>query len=446
MAITAAGVGSGLDINGIVTQLMQLERQPVLKLERNVREYQSQLSAYGKIRSALSSFESAMEGLGSLDKFKVYSAASSDEEILTASTTSAAAKGTYEVEISRLAQRHKMASDENADTTTFTGDLTITIGADSLTINPSANTLEEIRDLINNNAGNPGVTASIINVDTGQQRLVLTSEEQGYDSRLQLSGSVATSLNLSSINQVPVSGLFGAISYEDITDLTDLDAAFTVDGFDITSSSNQASDVIDGISFELKSLGRSSLNIDRDTEEIKNSVNEFVEAYNNLYSTLNDASKGELSGDSSVRSIQSAVRSVYNTAPVGLTGTFSSLVQVGLKSDSKTGELSLDSADFELALDTDFQSVAELFANDNQGFAFRLADIADTLLQNDGVVKSREEGIRSRINNAEDDILSLEVRLELKETALRAKFASLDSLIGSMQGTMSFVSQLGGFN
>jgi len=442
MAITAAGVGSGLDINGIVTQLMQLERQPVLKLERNVREYQSQLSAYGKIRSALSSFESAMEGLGSLDKFKVYSAVSSDEEVLTASTTSAAAKGTYEVEISRLAQRHKMASDENADTATFTGDLTITIGADSLTINPSANTLEEIRDLINNDTDNPGVTASIINVDAGQQRLVLTSEEQGYNSRLQLSGSVATSLNLSSINQVPDTGFFGGITYEDITDLTDLDAAFTVDGFDITSSSNQASDVIDGISFELKSLGRSSLNIDRDTEEIKNSVNEFVEAYNNLYSTLNDASKGELSSDSSVRSIQSAVRSVYNTAPVGLTGSFSTLVQIGLNSDSRTGELSLDSSDLEKALDRDFQSVAELFANDDQGFAFRLADIADTLLENDGIVKSREEGIRSRINNAEDDILSLEARLELKERALRAKFASLDSLIGSMQSTMSFVARL----
>jgi len=442
MAITAAGVGSGLDINGIVTQLMQLERQPVFKLERDVREYQSQLSAYGKIRSALSSFQSAMEGLGSLDKFKVYSAVSSDEEILTASTTSAAAKGTYEVEVSRLAQRHKMASDENADTAIFSGDLTITIGADSLTINPSANTLEEIRDLINNDIDNPGVTASIINVDAGQQRLVMTSEEQGYDSRLQLSGSIATSLNLSSINQVPDTGFFGGITYEDITDLTDLDAAFTVDGFDITSSSNQASDVIDGISFELKSLGRSSLNIDRDTEEIKNSVNEFVEAYNNLYSTLNDASKGELSGDSSVRSIQSAVRSVYNTAPVGLTGSFSSLVQIGLNSDSKTGELSLDSADFEQALDTDFQSVADLFANDDQGFAFRLADIADTLLENDGVVKSREEGIRSRIDNAEDDILSWEARLELKETALRAKYASLDAMIGSMQSTMSFVARL----
>ena len=125
--------------------------------------------------------------------------------------------------------------------------------------------------------------------------------------------------------------------------------------------------------------------------------------------------------------------------------SYSSLVQIGLNSDSRTGELSLDADDLETALDTDFQSVAELFAHDDQGFAYRLAEIADTLLDNNGVVKTREEGIRSRIDDAEDDILSLEARLEYKETALRAKYASLDSLIGSMQSTMSFVAQLGAF-
>ncbi len=107
MAITAGGVGSGLDVNGIVTQLMALERRPVNLLEAKGREYESQLSAYGRLRSAMSTFQSAMEGLGSLDKFKAFSAVSSDEDILTATTTSDAAKGTYDIDISRLAQRHK---------------------------------------------------------------------------------------------------------------------------------------------------------------------------------------------------------------------------------------------------------------------------------------------------------------------------------------------------
>jgi len=221
-----------------------------------------------------------------------------------------------------------------------------------------------------------------------------------------------------------------------------LDASYTIDGYALSADSNEASGAIDGITLSLKDIGTSTLNLSRDTEKIKESVQAFVDAYNNLYSTLNNAGKDELMGDSTVRSIQSAVRNVYNTSPTGLTGTFSSLVQIGLNSDSRTGELSLDSVDFEKALDIDFQSVAEMFAHDNQGYAFRLAGIADALLDNNGVVKSREEGLQSRIDDAEDDILSLEVRLELKETALRAKYASLDAMIGSMQSTMSFVTRL----
>jgi len=443
MAITAAGVGSGLDINGIVTQLMQLERQPVFKLQSQVRSYESQLSAYGKIRSALSSFESAMEGLGSLDKFKVFAAASSDESIVTASADSSAASGIYSVDVLRLAQNHKLGSSETDLADTFSGNLDITIGGETLSVNTNGLTLTGIRDAINADSSNPGLTATIINTGGTSQRLILTSDESGTANSITVDetavnnvtqGITGSALGLAIANRDKDGVLLGSTA--------ELDASYTIDGYALTASSNDASGVIDGITLSLKDLGTSTLNLSRDTEAIKESAQEFVDAYNNLYSTLNQLGKNELSGDSSVRSIQSAVRSVYNTAPVGLTGSFSSLVQIGLNSDAKTGELSLDSADFEQALDTDFQSVAELFANDDQGFAFRLADIADTLLENDGIVKSREEGIRSRIDNAEDDILSWEARLELKETALRAKYAGLDAMIGSMQSTMSFVARL----
>ena len=443
MAITAAGVGSGLDINGIVIQLMQLERQPVFKLESQIRGYESQLSAYGQIRSALSSFESAMEGLGSLDKFKVFAASSSDESIATASADSTAASGIYSLEILRLAQNHKLGSSEIDNADTFSGNLDITVDGNTLSVDTTGLTLTGIRDAINADSNNPGLTATIINTGGTNQRLIFTSDESGTAKSITVDetvvnnvtqGTTGSALGLAIANRDKDGVLLGSIS--------ELDASYTIDGYALTSASNVATGVIDGITLNLRDIGTSTLNLSRDTEAIKESVQEFVDAYNNLYSTLNQLGKNELSGDSSVRSIQSAVRGVYNTKPIGLTGSFSSLVQIGLNSDSRTGELSLDSVDFEKALDTDFQSVAELFANDDQGFAFRLADIADTLLKNDGVVKSREEGIRSRINNAEDDILSLEARLELKERALRAKFASLDSLIGSMQSTMSFVTRL----
>ncbi len=335
----------------------------------------------------------------------------------------------------------KMASDPSLNTDTFTGDLTITVGSDSLTINPAGKTLGEIRDLINSDENNPGVTASIINVGSGNQRLLLSAEEEGYESRLQLGGSLATSLNLSTTNQVPETNFFGQTEYVDITDLADLDASFTVDGFSITSSSNQASSVIDGITFELKEVGESRLTLDRDDEKIKDSVQEFVDAYNALHSTLDSLSKNELAGDSSVRSIQSQIRNVFNTAPTGLDGSFQALVSVGIDSDARTGTLSLDASSLENALSIDFQSVADLFAHDEQGFSSRLADIADNMLDDANIVDAREEGLRSRIREVEDDIFSWEARLELKERALRAQFASLDALIGSLQSTSAFLAQ-----
>ena len=115
-------------------------------------------------------------------------------------------------------------------------------------------------------------------------------------------------------------------------------------------------------------------------------------------------------------------------------------MNVGLDSDARTGILSLNTSTLEDALNADFQSVAELFAHDNQGFAFRLAELADKLLQEDNIVDTREDGLRDRIRDNDNKILSWEARLELKEAALRSRFAALDSLIGSLQSTSSFLS------
>ena len=232
---------------------------------------------------------------------------------------------------------------------------------------------------------------------------------------------------------------------KDGTPLTeaDLDANYTIDGYALTAASNTVSGVVDGITLNLKDVGTSTLSLSRDDDAIKESVQSFVDAYNALYKTIDSLSKNELSGDSTLRSIQNAIRGEYNRATTGLSGSYSSLVQIGINTDARSGRLSLDSSNLTEALDTDFQSVAELFADNTEGFAARLAGVADTLLGSDNFVKAREEGLRARIDSEELSILSWEARLELKETALRAKFASLDSLIGSMQGTMAFVSRLG---
>jgi flagellar hook-associated protein 2 len=455
MGITAAGVGSGLDIESIVTQLMQLERRPLDALKERQTEYREELSAYGRLKSAVSAFQDSMEELGSLDKFNVYTSSSSDEEVAGISADSSAASGTFALEVTRLAQHHKMASGEFSSSDTFGGtagdSLSIQVGSDpgdTLSVNlTTARTLSQIRDAINEDENNPGVTATILNTGGGMQRLVITADESGSEQQLQVSyGGSLTAADFGDGNPDTGAGNdgFETINRDSagitLADLGQLDAAFTVDGFDVTSTSNTVKGVMDGVDFELKSTGSSLIQVERDIDAIKDTVEGFVEAYNSLQGSIANLQKGDLSGDSAPRSLQALMRGVLNTAPVGILSQFNALSQVGITTGER-GTLRLDVTDLEDALDTDFAGLAQLFANDDQGFAFRFAEMAGQVLASDGLIDSRQDGINKSIRRLEDKQLSMEAQLELKEQHMRSQYAALDGLVGSLQATGNFLYQ-----
>jgi len=444
MAITAAGAGSGLDIENIVRQLMTLERRPLDLLEQKEKDTQAQVSAYGTLKSAISTFQDAMAKLGTADKFRVFSPSNSNEEVLGATADSKAAAGIYNVEVRRLAQNHKLGSAQAAATDTFGGGagdaITLTVGGASATIDlSSAMTLGELRDAINSAPDNPGVTATILNLGDGQQHLILTSEESGYDQRIELSygGALdANTLGLTTINRDAAD--------QPMTDLLELDAQLSIDGYALTVPGNTVSGVLDGLTLDLKDVGSSTLKIERDLETVEASAQEFVDAYNALLKTIRDLQGDELSGDSSLRNIARDLRGVLNSGAGGLTGIFTSLSQVGIKSDPKTGEFVFNSADFREALELDFSAVSELFANDDQGFAFRFERLADRLLEQDGFIDLRVDSLNDRIRRFQTDQERMEWRLEVKEKALRAQYSALDTLVGNLQATSNFLfAQLG---
>jgi flagellar hook-associated protein 2 len=226
-----------------------------------------------------------------------------------------------------------------------------------------------------------------------------------------------------------------------LTDLTQLDAAFSIDGFDIVSASNNVTSVVDGLNIELKGEGSATLNVTRDTESIEESAQSFVDAYNDVFSTIDTLQAGQLSGDSTLLSVERQMRGILNTAPSGLTGAFSALSQVGIKTDRDTGQLTLNTSEFTEALDADFAGLAQLFANDDQGYAYRFDSLAGSLLDQDGVIDSREDGLNARVRRLEDDQADLERRLDLREVALRREYSALDQLVGSLQSTSTFLLQ-----
>ncbi len=435
--ITAPGVGSGLDVQSIVSQLMALERRPLEALARRQDQYEAQLSAYGQLKSALSSFQDAMDELGATDAFKIYAATSADESALEVSANSSASLGTYNVRVERLAANHKMASAEFADTTTFGGtagdSLTIQVGStatNSVTVDLStAMSMEDIRDQINDAADNPGVTATIINGNNGNQKLILTADETGSSSAISLSygGSIDAST-------------FGMQTLNDIGgDLSLLDSEISVDGYSIMRSTNTLTDVIQGVTLGLQSARPGvdiQVTVERDISAVEESVQGFADAYNDLRSTIRSLREGQLEADSTLLSIERGLLGILNNPTAS--GTFSHLTEIGV-SIQKDGTMSVNNSRLGEALNTDYSGVAELFANADSGYAVRLGSLTGMWLEDGGLIDSRTDGLDSRIEDLEDRQSAMDRRLAQVEARYLKQFSSLDSLMSQLQGTSSFL-------
>ena len=433
--ISAPGIGSGLDVNSIVKQLMEIERQPLNRLESSKRDLEVQLSAYGQLNSALTTFQSALGDLKTVDAFEVYKAVSSDEGAFTATADSSAATGFVDIQVVSLAEAHKMGSLAIADTDTTTlgraGDrMTFTVNGDAFTVDGGGMTLSQLRNAINDAPDNTGVSATIISENSGSHRLVLTSAETGN----------ANAINLSATGR-----LGRDLDLGDINDPAQLDAELLVDGlYTITRSSNTISDAISGITLNLLAETSSDvqLNVSRDTGSVTESVQAFVDAFNELRTTI-DSLSGEgndLEADNTLRSIESRIQSVFNTPPSGSGGGFAYLSEVGV-AFQRDGMLSLDSGALQNAIDTDFAGMAELFANDDQGYLFRIDTLIGNIVQADGLIDIRQDGLNNRIDRVDQSISDMEYRLELRQQRLLNQFNSLDALMGQLQGTSTFLTQ-----
>ena len=435
--LSTPGIGSGLDISSIITQLMAIESQPLIELGVEEIELQAQLSGIGSLKSTISSFQTAMQELSDLDKFKVFKATSSDDEVLTATADSTAAKGIFNIQVNRIAENHRMAANTvfaDLDTTKIgnPGDtMTITVGATAFVVDIGNKTLNEIRDAINAAADNAGVTASTLQDDTGY-RLTLSADATGAANFISATYSGADPFSLTSLNSDrDSSGTFTS---------ADLDAELMIENtFTVTRGTNTVSDVIQGVTLNLEKAGSISLDIDRDSTAITSAANQFISSFNEVISTMESLKSDVLSTDrASLQSLETQFRAILNTA-ADTTSDFDFLFELGVATELD-GSLSLDTTVFESALASDPEGVAELFAHDPEGVAFRLEDLADSLLQAGALFDSREQSLEAQIDDIGDRRLNLEFRLVQKEASLVATFSALDTLIAQLNTTSSFLS------
>ncbi len=440
-SLQAPGIGSGLDINGIVTQLMALERRPLENLEDKESLINSQISAFGQLKSQISNFQSAMSNLASAEKFRLYSTASSDDAILKLSASSSAAKGVYSIDVSRIAENHKKASTTfaDSDTTTFSGSessstavLELNLGGGTnVSFDVSGKTLAQAAELINNQTDNPGVTASIIKEDAGY-RLLLTADETGSTNFINVVSDTA-GFSFSDLNQDrDTSGSF---------DAADLDAVMTFENaYTVTRSSNNISDLITGVTLDIKKAGAVTINIDRDDTAIQEAVQAFADAFNGLRDEIDNQRKGQLEADSTLTSIESRIFDILNAGQAISSSSFSYLSEVGLTVD-KLGRMNIDASLMTGKMNEDFDSFVNLFAAEDEGFAFRLDALASTFLATDGLIDSREDGLQDRLDFIADQKIQIEARLVNTEARIRKQFTAMDTFVAQMNATGSFLSQ-----
>lgn len=442
-SITSAGVGSGIDVASLVSQLVAAEKQaPAARLSTAQTKAQTQLSAFGTFRSALSSLQDAAKALrdGGTGTLK---ATASETGYVSVATTTGAIAGSYLLEVVNLAKAHKLASGTFATASTVVGEGTLSIGVGSksfdVVLDSGNSTLAGIRDAINNASDNAGVRASLLNTSAGV-RLTLTSTTTGAAGALTvqhgagetaLDGLVYDPLGTSTLSQLDAAQ----------------DAKIRLDGYDFTSSSNVFKDAVEGLTITASKAeaGKElSLDVTRDSAAAKTAVDTFVGRYNALNATIatlaryNATTKdaGPLLGDSTLRGLSQQLRAVLSGAAES--GTYTHLSQIGV-SFSADGSLKADSAKLTAALEGDPAAVSKLVGKD--GLGTKVFDLATPFLASDGRIQSRQDAANARLKGIAKQQTALEDRMTRVQARYQAQFGALDTLIAQMKTTSSYLSQ-----
>ncbi len=378
--ITVSGIGSGLDIEGLVTQLVAAEGQPTtLRLDQKEAALQAELSAFGSLKGALSSFQSSLSGLTSLSGFNARKATVNDPTLYTATAASTATPGTYDITTTTLAQAHKLASTAFADITSTVGSGTITFrfgeydatestftpksgaASETVVIDNTNNTLAGIRDAINN--ADIAVSASVINDGTGY-RLLISSTSTGDENGLEITvdDDDGNDTDASGLSQL----LFTTATKNLSTTVSGADAQLTIDGLAIISASNTITDAIEGVTLNLADTGLAKLTVELDKATTKTAIEGFVNGFNTLMGTINSVSSfnvetqeaGILLGDVTLRGIETQLRQILGEQ-IG-NGAVRSLVDIGITTE-RDGTLLLDSTKLQDALDNHYEDMATIF-------------------------------------------------------------------------------------
>ena len=470
--ISSPGLGSGLDVSSIVEQLVAIERRPIDLLTTQKTALQSKLSAFGLLKSYTTNVEDAVARLADPTLWQKTSTGSTDPSSVSATSTAAAAGGSYSVQVGQLAQSQSLASGAYLANTSSVGTGTLKIELGSwgagpaftpkvpassvdVVIGAGEDSLESVRAKIN--AANAGVSASIIKDGSGS-RLVIRSLATGAENAMRITATGAAALptlptdppSLASLVYNPAAPASSKLTQS----IEAKDAQATINGLAVTSKSNTFADVIEGVTLTVGKVTSSAVqvNVGSDKDAMKKAVNDFVKAYNDISNYLSQQTRydpdtktaGDLQGDRATLSLQSQLRTAL-TRSSGASSTYRSLSDMGIELQ-RSGTLTVNDTKLSAALGN-LTEVSKAFANPASngsgytGLAVSMKSLTDSMTLTDGLVTTRSDGLRTSIKRVDTQVAKYEERVASTRERLLRQYGALDTKVASLNSLNTYISQ-----
>lgn len=464
MALSSQGIGSGLDVNSIVTQLLAIEKRPLQQLQTKATTLQSQLSLYGTVKSQAAILGDAAAALATSAAWSVQKASSANSSAVGVALAATSTATSFSVQVQQLAVTQSAASMGVVVGAAVGATGTLTIQGGSWAGAPSAlgfsanaapsvdvsidaaDTTTTIASKIN--AANAGVTATVLR-DGANERLVIRSNTSGEAGGFSITSAGDAGLaqfevtgTVDSTDSTPSSGMFMSQVAQD--------ALVEINGVEVASTSNKLTDIVPGVTLQLSqvTVAPVEISIENDLDAIKKSIQAFADAYNTMSQTLSSATKydagsktsGPLQGDSTTVGLQTALRSLFGSSSVG--STFSRLSDIGLERQTD-GTLKVNATKLTSATGN-LDNLKKLFTTDNSdaatnGFGLKVRDFARGLVMFDGRVSNKTTALQGAISRNSDEQDRVNDRVARVEIGLRQQYATLDKQMAQWNGLSAYV-------
>lgn len=464
--ISSPGVGTnGLDVKNIISQLVALEKKPLDTLKVQAATVNTKISAFGQIKSLVSTLSDAAGKLTSLTGWNGVSTTSSDPKFVSATAIGGTLPTTFSVEVQSLAKAQATASAALLPVGGALGAGTLRLELGQWSVAPASFTpssgqpveisisasdkLSDVASKINGSGA--GVTASILS-DASGERLLLRSKSTGEESGFRLSVLEGADTDPQSAGNTDATGLSRLVAGATVTQAA-ANAKATVNGIAVSSGTNTFASTISGVTFKAEQVTTAAIDITvgKDESVIQSNIDGFVKAYNAINQLLQDATKydaktnaaGLLQGDSTTVALQNSLRNAIQSVTTG-GGAFKRLADVGI-TQQRGGDLAVDSAKLSKALASNPDDVKGLFRNTGggaaDGIAVQLKALTANLLSNDGFFKSKDDTLQLSLKRNSQDQARVNDKVNAFEKRITQRYNALDTQLSSLNGLNAYISQ-----